>query len=93
MYNTIPHSLTHAHTLCLCLSLTQGHEGLPLTFLLDLVEVADLLGARNLHIMLDLRQHGTQSLLHPGLARFQGEAARAWGRGLGLGHAHVPRVL
>ena len=42
--------------------------------LLDLLEVADLLDARAVHFCLDRRVHGTQSLVSPSLAPFQGEA-------------------
>ena len=42
--------------------------------LLDLIEVADSLGARQVNFLLDGRTHSTQSLLSPGLATFQGEA-------------------
>ena len=40
----------------------------------DIVEFADAAGAESLHVMLDCRQHGQQSLLQPGLSGFQGPA-------------------
>ena len=42
--------------------------------LFDLLEVADSCGARSLEVLLDLRSHGTQSLLQPSLGCFQGPA-------------------
>ncbi len=44
----------------------------PLALLLDLLEVADAAGAPQLSVVLDMRQHGSQSLLHAGLAGYQG---------------------
>jgi hypothetical protein len=42
-------------------------------FLEDLAEVADAAGSTALHVTLDCRTHASQSLLHPGLAKFQSE--------------------
>jgi hypothetical protein len=41
-------------------------------FLSDLLEVADIAGASQLQVTLDMRSHPSTSLLHPGLARYQG---------------------
>ncbi len=52
-------------------------EGLqsPLSMLLgDVAEMADAAGCESLEVVLDQRQHGQQSLLHPGLAGQQGPA-------------------
>jgi sacsin len=40
----------------------------------DLAGLADAAGADTLEVVLDARQHPTQSLLQPGLAVFQGPA-------------------
>lgn len=48
------------------------HHFTPLTVMLDLLELADLLRAEQMTLLIDTRQHGTQSLLHTGLARCQG---------------------
>lgn len=40
----------------------------------DIAEVADAAGAAGMEVFLDERQHGTQSLLQPGLAAMQGPA-------------------
>ena len=40
----------------------------------DLAEVADAGGCTSMEVVLDRRQHGTQSLLLPGLAAMQGAA-------------------
>lgn len=40
----------------------------------DLLEVADLAGARRFEVLIDERQHAAQSLLNPGLAACQGPA-------------------
>jgi hypothetical protein len=45
-----------------------------MSLLWELLELGDLLGASRLHFILDMRQHGTQSLLHPGLASHQGKS-------------------
>jgi hypothetical protein len=45
-----------------------------LAFLGELQECVDGLGVTKMQVILDTRQHPTQSLLHPGLARFQGGA-------------------
>jgi hypothetical protein len=47
-----------------------------LTVMLDVLEVADAAGSEQASIILDCRQHGTQSLLHAGLAQTQGEAGQ-----------------
>lgn len=36
-------------------------------------QVSDALGCRKVAVVLDTRTHPNQSLLHPGLAKFQGE--------------------
>lgn len=53
-------------------SLSQEPPRPCLALLWDLLELADLLGAPRLHLVLDHRQHQTQSLLHAGLAQYQG---------------------
>jgi|LauGreSBDMM110SN_4_FD.fasta_scaffold152005_2 hypothetical protein len=45
-----------------------------LSFLWGLLELADLLGSPRLHLFLDHRHHPAQSLLHAGLAPYQGPA-------------------
>ncbi len=39
---------------------------------LDLLDMADAAGGLQLSVVLDMRQHGSQSLLHAGLAGYQG---------------------
>ncbi|MEW5316662.1 MAG: hypothetical protein WDW38_008017 [Sanguina aurantia] len=58
-----------ARTLQECLG--QSSAG-ALSFLLDAMEVADLLGCPALKVVLDMRQHPATSLLEPGLAAAQG---------------------
>ena len=54
--------------------LLEGQQ-FPLSMLLgDIVEMADAAGCESLEVVLDQRQHGQQSLLHPGLAGQQGPA-------------------
>ena len=49
--------------------------------LLDLIEVADVLGAKAVHLCLDRRRHRAQSLVAPALAPMQrfgeGDAAKS----------------
>ncbi|BDA44284.1 probable Sacsin [Coccomyxa sp. Obi] len=42
--------------------------------LFDIAELADAVGCETMEVTLDCRQHGTESLLLPGLAEFQGPA-------------------
>ncbi len=42
--------------------------------LLDLVDLGDCLGARAVHLLVDLRTHPAESLLQPNLAPLQGPA-------------------
>lgn len=42
--------------------------------LFDIAELADAVGCETMEVTLDYRQHGTESLLLPGLAEFQGPA-------------------
>ena len=42
--------------------------------LLDILELADIIGSRAIHFCVDHRKHPTQSLLSPALASFQGPA-------------------
>lgn len=44
----------------------------PIAALYDLLEIADNCGATSMHVFMDERLFKTQSLLHPGLAPFQG---------------------
>jgi sacsin len=44
--------------------------------LLDLVDLGDCLGARAVHVLVDLRTHPAESLLQPNLAPLQGPAVR-----------------
>lgn len=46
--------------------------------LLELVQNADDAGATKAAFLLDMRQHGTSSLLGPGMAAFQGPALLAY---------------
>jgi hypothetical protein len=55
-------------SLSLSLSLIISHS-IP-----DLLEVADLAGARRFEVLIDERHHAAQSLLNPGLAACQGPA-------------------
>ena len=48
------------------------------TLLQEIIQNADDAGARTVRFYLDSRQHGTQSLVHPELARFQGPALLAY---------------
>ena len=76
------HEVDDATTVTLpCPSLAQIRERLGfeaaspcLAALLELLEVADLLGCPRLYFAIDLRHHPSQSLLHAGLADFQGPA-------------------
>ncbi len=62
--------LYNAHSVC---SLQDDvTPAVVLTLLSDLVEVADLLGGYQIQVTLDLRRHNAQSLLHPGLGKYQG---------------------
>ena len=67
-----------------------GHEG---HLLLDLLAAADGLGARAAHFVLDERRHGTQSLLSPALAPFQGPALCLYLPGVTLDAERVCRLL
>eukprot|EP00803_Ostreobium_quekettii_P010692 evm.model.scf_230.1 EVM.evm.TU.scf_230.1 scf_230:55-29919(-) len=51
-----------------------NHKDPPIVAIYDLLEVADSCGATRVHVYVDERQFKTQSLLHPGLAPFQGPA-------------------
>jgi len=64
-----PHHPTNA--------LSGGNEG-EAQLLLDLLEVADVLGAKAAHFCLDRRHHRAQSLLSPGLAGLQRDALCLW---------------
>ena len=66
-----------------------GHEA---HLLLDLLEVADYLGARAVHFVLDRRRHPCQSLLSPTLAAFQGEALCMHLPGISLSAEEVCRL-
>jgi len=57
-------------------ALAEGAPGMApgLHVLMDLIEVAEALGAHAVHLLLDRRKHGTHSLLSPSLSAFQGEA-------------------
>ena len=44
----------------------------------EIIQNADDAGARTVHFYLDNRQHGTRSLVHPELGRFQGPALLAY---------------
>ncbi len=44
----------------------------------EIIQNADDAGARTVRFYLDSRQHGTRSLVHPELARFQGPALLAY---------------
>ena len=47
-------------------------------YLQEIIQNADDAGASTVHFYLDNRQHGTQSLIEPALARFQGPALLAY---------------
>ena len=49
-----------------------SHGDPPIAALYDLVEIADSCGASSIHVFVDERLFKTESLLHPGLAPFQG---------------------
>ena len=51
-----------------------GEGGGEAHLLLDLLEVADVLGAKAAHFCIDRRRHRAQSLLSPALAPLQAEA-------------------
>ena len=53
-------------------ALAEGAPGMHV--LMDLIEVAEALGAHAVHLLLDRRKHGTHSLLSPSLSAFQAEA-------------------
>ena len=57
-------------------ALAEGAPGMApgMHVLMDLIEVAEALGAHAVHLLLDRRKHGTRSLLSPSLSAFQGEA-------------------
>ena len=46
----------------------------PMRMLYDIAEAVDACGGTHMEVHLDCRQHGTESLLLPGLAQFQGAA-------------------
>ena len=47
-------------------------------FVLELVQNADDAGARDFKLCLDLRQHGTTSVVGPGMAQYQGPSILAY---------------
>ena len=55
-----------------------GEGGGEAHLLLDLLEVADVLGAKAAHFCIDRRRHRAQSLLSPALAPLQAEALCLW---------------
>ncbi|GAX84471.1 hypothetical protein CEUSTIGMA_g11891.t1 [Chlamydomonas eustigma] len=64
-----------------------------MSMLWELVELGDLLGAPRLHFVLDMRHHGTQSLLHPGLASHQGPALCVVMPGVTLGPDELSELM
>lgn len=62
-----------SNKVCLVTHVTsQLHHDFPAhTFLLDLLELADLAGARKFELLIDERLHAAQSLVNPGFASCQ----------------------
>ena len=75
--------------------LTESPSILPPSSLLisRLVSLADHLGANKVRFYLDYMSYGTQSLLHPGLAQFQGPSLSFVALGVSLGPDNLSSLM